>query len=148
MNWNLSDRSFNIIWLIVWICFGIFTLYVHNNLLPYIYGIFSVSVIIAHAYLYCTRCKYYGKNCYVSVGLLSRNLFKGRKIGPLDPDDSICASLWILVAMFPIPFLLYYQDWFLIVIYLAVVIGWFFQHGQTACPKCENTWCTLNPNRK
>ena len=147
MNWNLFDRIINIAGLALWIGFGTFALYLHNNLLPYIYFIFSIGVVIAHAYLYCTRCKYYGKNCYISCGLLSKKLFKNRHLGPLEPDDSICASLWFLVFIFPVPFLLYYQDWILIIIYLIISISWFIQHNKTACPKCENTWCALNPKR-
>ncbi|MFC1766936.1 hypothetical protein ACFLZ2_00060 [Candidatus Margulisiibacteriota bacterium] len=148
MRWNPLDRILNIIGLIAWIGFGIFTLYVHNNLLPYIYAAFSIGVIIMHTYLYCTRCKHYGENCYISGGMLAKKLFKSRHMGPIDPDDSICASLWLLVALFPIPFLLYYQSWLLIFIYLIIVTSWFLQHSQTACPKCENDWCGLNPNKK
>jgi len=61
----------------------------------------------------------------------------------MDPDDAILASLWFLVAMFPIPFLLYYQDNLLILLYTAVFVGWFYLHNNTACPKCDNTWCRL-----
>ena len=147
MSWNVLDRIINIGWFFVWIGFGVFALYAHNDLLPFIYIAFSIGVIFAHTYLYCTRCKHYGENCYVSCGIFSRNLFKNRHMGPLDPDDSICASLWLLVALFPVPFLLYYQDWFLILVFLIIVTGWFFQHAQTACPKCGNTWCALNPSK-
>jgi len=148
MQWSSIDRIINISWFFAWVVFGIFSLYVHNNLLPYIYAAFCVGVAIAHFYLYCTRCPHYGQNCYIMGGAMSKNMFRNRKTGPLDPDDSICASLWLLVAMFPVSFLLYYQDWVLIFIYLCIVTGWFLQHSQTACPKCGNTWCALNPKIK
>ena len=148
MQWNFFDRIINIIWIFIWISVGTFTLYMHNNLLPYIFIIFAIGTIMAHTYLYCTRCKHYGENCYIFGGMISQNWFKKREMSSLDPDDSICASLWIILAIFPAPFLLYYQDWFLLAVYLFSAIGWFLQHRQTACPKCENTWCSLNPNKK
>jgi len=143
-NWTARDCSLNIFGMIIWILFGTFALYVHNNLLPVIYIIFAVGVVIAHSYFYCARCFYYGKTCYIYGGILSKKLFKGRHEGPMDPDDAITASLWFLVAMFPVPFLLYYQDNLLIVIYTAIFLGWFYIHNNTACPKCDNRWCRLN----
>lgn len=143
----VAARLVNIAWLAFCIGFGTFTLYVHNNLLPFIYLIFAAGVIIAHTYLYCTRCVYYGKECYIFGGLVSKWFFKARHQGPMDPDDAITASLWFLVAMFPVPFLLYYQDVLLAVIYVAIFWGWFYAHGKTACQICDNKWCPLNQKK-
>ena len=134
--------------MMIWILFGTFTLYIHNNLLPYVQIFFAAGVIFAHTYLYCTRCFYYGKDCYIFGGRTSKIFFKGRHEGPLDPDDAIAASLWFFLAMFPIPFLLYYQDNLLLVIYTLIFLGWFYMHNNTACPKCNNTWCRLNKKSK
>lgn len=134
----------NVFGLALCVSFGIFTLYVHNNLLPYVYFIFAVCVIIAHSYLYCTRCFYYGKDCYIFGGRLSKMCFKARRQGPAEPDDAITASLWFLLLMFPVPFLLYYMDLMLASVYVVLFWAWFFVHNHTACRICDNSWCGLN----
>jgi len=144
----LTARYFNVTLLALCIGFGYFALYVHNNLLPYIYVIFAAGVIFAHTYFYCTRCVYYGKECYIFGGLLAKRLFKGRREGPLDPDDSVTASLWLLIALFPVPFLLYYQDILLAVIYVALFWSLSYAHSFTACKICNNTWCALCKKHK
>jgi hypothetical protein len=147
MNSCLINRFINIPGLAICIFWGTFSLWAHNNLLYYIYLIFALCVIIAHASLYCSRCVNYGKDCYILGGLLSRQLFKKRHQGSNETDDAIMASLWILLAVFPIPFLLYYQDYLLAAVCLLLFWGWFYLHKQTACSKCENIWCGLNKRR-
>lgn len=147
MNRLVVARFVNIALLAFCIGFGTFILYLHNNLLPLIYMAFAVGVIFAHTYFYCTRCVYYGKECYIFGGLLSKQFFKGRHEGPLDPDDAVTASLWFMVAMFPVPFLLYYQDLLPAAIYVIFFWGWFFAHSNTACQICDNKWCALNQKK-
>jgi hypothetical protein len=142
------NRVVNIPALAVSIVFGTVALYIHNNLLPYVYFLFAVCVIMSHVRLYCTRCAYYGRECYIFGGLLAKGLFKARHKGPLDPEDAILASAWILLALFPVPFLLYYQDVVLAAIYILLFWGWFYAHGVTACANCENIWCGLNKKHK
>lgn len=142
------NRFINIPGLAICIVFGTVALYLHNNLLPYIYFIFAVCVIIAHVRMYCTRCAYYGKECYIFGGLIAKRFFKARHEGPVDPDDAILASAWILLAMFPVPFLLYYQDIIMAAIYILLFWGWFYAHKVTACANCDNLWCGLNKKHK
>jgi hypothetical protein len=80
--------------------------------------------------------------------MLSKRFFKARHEGPMDLDDAITASLWILLAVFPVPFLLYYQDIFLTAVYILIFWGWFYLHKSTACADCENTWCGMNGKRR
>lgn len=133
----------NVFGLALCVSFGIFTLYIHNSILPYVYFIFAVCVIIAHSYLYCTRCVYYGKDCYIFGGRFSKVFFKARRPGSVDPDDAITASLWFLLAMFPVPFLLYYMDLILAAVYVGLFCAWFYIHNNTACRICGNEWCGL-----
>ncbi len=142
------NRLVNVPGLAICITFGTFTLYVHNDLLPVIYALFSVGVIFSHTYLYCTRCVYYGKDCYIFGGLISKSFFKWRHEGPKDPDDAILASLWLLVALFPVPFLLYYEDYLLAAVFTVLFWTWFWIHGLTACSNCGNLWCGLNKRRR
>jgi hypothetical protein len=142
------NRLVNVPGLALCITFGTFTLFVHNDLLPLIYVLFSAGVIFSHTYLYCTRCVYYGKECYIFGGLISKSFFKGRREGPKDPDDALVASLWLLVAVFPVPFLLYYEDYLLAAVFTLLFWTWFWIHGLTACSNCANLWCGLNKKRK
>lgn len=95
------------------ICFGTFALYMHNNLLPYIFFIFAICVIIVPS-----RIK--------------------------KPDEMLLISAWVILALFPVPFLLYYQDAVLAVIYVALFWAWFFFNRTVDCSKCEISWCGLS----
>jgi hypothetical protein len=125
------------------IIFGTFALYMHNNVLPYFYFLFAVCVIIAHTYLYCTRCVYYGRDCYISGGRIAKRYFPKKTAGPAEQDDAMVASLWLLLAMMPVPFLLYYQDLVLAILVVGFFWIWFIVHKQTACMVCETKWCGL-----
>jgi hypothetical protein len=130
------------------VSFGVFTLYVHNNVLPYLYALLAVFTLVIHMRFYCTRCLYYGKDCYILGGHFSKLFYKPRHNGPADPDDAMVASLWVILALFPVPFLLYYQDIVLALVYTAFFWGWFMIHKQTACEICGNKWCGLYKNKK
>jgi hypothetical protein len=138
----------NLGWLAVWLGIGIFGLASHSLVFPYFFFGFSVAVLVAHLFLACTRCYHYGRGCYSFGGQLSKRIFSPRKIGPKEPDDSIQAALWFFLMMLPIPFLLYYQDWLWAGIYIVASFGWYIQHKFTACGKCQNEWCPLNPRKK
>jgi hypothetical protein len=142
------NRLVNVPGLAICVLFGTFTLYVHNNLLPFIYFLFAIGVVFAHTYLYCTRCVYFGKECYIFGGLISKYFFDGRHEGPSDPEDALLASLWLMVAVFPVPFLLYYEDYLLAAVSISLFWGWFFLHGVTACSSCDNLWCGLNKMKR
>ena len=128
-------------WLIIWVIFGTFSLYSHNILLPYIFFFFAIAVYISHLYLACTRCFYFGKLCYIFGGIASHKIFKPRAQGPQDPDDSAVEALWLILGVFPVPFLLYYQDWLLLAVYAVLTYGWFYFRKRNICAKCENAWC-------
>lgn len=143
---NESQRTLlSLGWLILWIGFGVFALYYHNTVLPYIYLAFAVGTLFAHLYLACTRCFYYGKKCYILGGLASSAIFKERKEGPLDPDDAIVSALWFLLTLFPIPFLIYYQDWILLLIFISMFTGWYTFRKRNICSYCKNEWCPAKP---
>jgi hypothetical protein len=143
---NESQRIAAVLgWLAGWIGFGILALYYHNSVLPYLYLALAAGTIASHLYLACTRCFYYGKKCYALGGLASAAIFKQRKEGPLDPDDAINASLWFLLTAFPIPFLIYYQDWVLVSIYVVLFSGWYAARKSNVCRYCKNEWCPAKP---
>ncbi len=139
------DIAINLGWLSLSILLGAFALFIHNNLLPYLYLIFVIGASFAHLYFACTRCVYYDKDCYILGGRAAKLFFKGRREGPMDPDDSIVSTIWFLLAIFPVPFLLYYQDWLLLLIYLLPTIGWFYNRKKSVCINCGNAWCPNKP---
>lgn len=143
--WDKKTVVISTAWLVVWIGFGIFALYLHNLLLPYIYFVLAIAVYITHAYFACTRCFYYGKMCYILGGLISPRLFKARRQGPLDPDDAVVGTIWMILGAFPLPFLIYYQDWLLTFVYLSLTVGWFYYRKRIVCVKCKNAWCGFKP---
>ena len=142
--WNKMTFVLSFSWLLVWIGFGAFALYSHNILLPYIFLACALAIYTANAYLACTRCYYFGKGCYILGGLFSSRIFKARRQGPVDPDDAIVGAIWFILGVFPLPFLIYYQDWLLALIYLAVTAPWFYYRKRVICSRCKTEWC---PNK-
>ena len=145
LEWTQKDVVLGLGWFVAWVVFGTFALYSHNLLLPYIYIALAIANYFAHLYLACTRCVYYGKRCYILGGIVAPSFFKERAESPMDPDDAISATLWFVLGIFPVPFLLYYQDWVLLVIYSALTYGWFYYRKTMFCTKCENAWCPTKP---
>jgi hypothetical protein len=136
-----DDAAIGFSWFSLWVLFGAFALWVHNLLLPYLFLGYAALVYVAHLYLNCTRCAYFEKQCCLLGGLLSPKLFKARPQSHKEPDDSISSALWFTLGIFPAPFLLYYQDWFLLLVYCVVTYGWFYYRKTILCKKCDNGWC-------
>ena len=128
-------------WFLVWVLFGTFSLFAHNLVLPYVFFVCAFITYAAHLYISCTRCCYFGKSCYLLGGSIAPSFFKERKPGPMDPDDAVSQAMWAALGIFPAPFLLYYQDWFLLALYSALTIGWFYYRKAFFCAKCESGWC-------
>ena len=143
--WTDKEIILGLGWLVVWVFLGFFSLYSHNLLLQYIYLIFALGNFASHLYLACTRCAYFGKRCYILGGRLAPSFFKQRAESPLDPDDAISSTMWFILGIFPVPFLLYYQDWILLLLYSALTYGWFYYRKAMFCTKCGNGWCPTKP---
>jgi|GEM_PF-2084775 len=140
-NFSRRETALSLAWLLLWIALGVFGLYAHNLVLPYIFLMYSALNCFAHLYLSCTRCSFFGRPCCLMGGMLSERFFKARHRGPMDPDDSISEALWLIQGVFPIPFLLYYQDWLMFAAYSALAYGWFYYRKKFICRKCGNEWC-------
>jgi hypothetical protein len=136
-----KEAALSFVWFVLWVGIGTFALFAHNLILPYLFLGYAAGTYLSHMYLACTRCYYFGKACYLMGGLLAPKLYRMRKEGPLDPDDSISSTLWFFLGVFPIPFLLYCQDWPFLAAYTVLTYGWFFYRRKLICRKCKNDWC-------
>lgn len=67
--------------------------------------------------------------------------------GYIEIDNDLMAAAWLLLAMFPVPFLLYYQDILLAVVYVALFWGWFMVNGSFDRDKHDTVWCLLSSRR-
>ena len=122
---------------------GFFSLYLHNNILYYVYLALAGSVFIANAYFCCTRCDKYGKFCHSMAGLFAKVFFAKRENKPVEFDDKFYVSSIMLLMLFPLPFLLYYQDWMMIALYVIAATLMFWYRKRTICKKCSSEWCSF-----
>lgn len=122
---------------------GVFALYLHNSILPWIYLGIIIVIFIADLYFCCTRCEKYGKFCHALGGLLASKLFRQRENKPMKFDDEFYMLSILFLILFPLPFLLYYQDWLLITIYVISATLMFWYRRKTICKKCKSEWCCL-----
>jgi len=139
--WENKEIAIGLGWLVSWVILGAFALYEHNLVLPYIFLAFAGGTYFSHLYLMCTRCQYFGKPCYLLGGIAAPGFFKARGPEAKDPDDAISATLWLLLGIFPVPFLLYYQSWLSLLVYSGLTYGWFYYRKSVFCVKCKTGWC-------
>jgi hypothetical protein len=146
--WNSADIGCNVGWLIIWALVGFMALWFKNSVLPWLYLALFVYCYVSYSYMACSRCPHYETGCYLLAAQMSRKFFKKMKVAKHAKFDKWIAINWITVTLFPVPFLLIYSSWQALGIYLMVAGGWHVQRHYTACLKCANTHCALNPEYK
>ncbi|MBU0687785.1 MAG: hypothetical protein KKB81_08105 [Candidatus Margulisbacteria bacterium] len=139
---NLINSSL----LILTLAIGFFALYLHNDLLPYLYLVLAAAIYVSNSYFCCTRCEKYGKVCYTCAGLFAKKFFRRRENKAVKFDDEFYVVSMLVLILAPLPFLLYYQDWLFIILYVVVATVLFWYKHQTVCKDCGNSWCMLRNN--
>ncbi len=137
--------------MILWLVLGVWFLSWSGTLLSVVFAALFVSVLFSAFYLTCRHCYYYGKKCYLAVGLVVPYFFE-RVEGPVAPWR---AAVWfvhmlIVIAFAPV-FLFRGQPLPHAVLYSALVlappIAAVALVSRYSCPRCKHTGCISNPDR-
>ena len=113
---GLGQRFF----LFIWLGTGFFSLWLHNDLLPWIFFFYSFWLLAVAAYKYKNNKKVEE----ILSGADVMQLIFERKLS-LKKQSIFSRELsWLVMTLFPIPFLLYYLDWKMITLYLVMGITW------------------------
>lgn len=137
--------------MILWLAAGVWILSLSSILTAAVFAALFTSVIFSAFYLTCRHCYYYGKKCYLAVGLVVPYFFK-KVEGPVAPWR---ATLWmvhmIIAIAFPLVFI--FRDHGVAealsftVVYLLPPIASIVIVNRYSCPRCKHTGCISNPDR-
>jgi len=110
-------------------------------------GCLSNSVLLVLSVLFGVIALYMHNNLLPYFYLIYAVCVIISEKGYFDVDNDLMAAAWLLLAMLPIPFLLYYQDILLSALCVLFFWGWFFvrsrfDHGDHA------EWCLMRKGRK
>jgi hypothetical protein len=137
--------------MILWLVLGIW--FISYTSIPgalFFAGLF-VSVVFSAFYLTCRHCYYYGKKCYLAVGLLVPYFFK-KVEGPVAPWRATVWFVHMLIAIaLPLLFIFgensIFQGILYSVVYLAPPATAIVMVNRYSCPHCKQTACISNPDR-
>jgi hypothetical protein len=132
-------------WLLAWFLIGVTGVGFYNSIAGLSYLVLGPSAYLFYLYLTCTKCPYYGKQCYMGGGQCAKKIFKPREGDYTLLEDLIVPALWIGVSAYPVIFLLYYKSWLTLLAFLVTTLGWQVFHKRNVCSKCLNVKCGLNP---
>lgn len=111
-----------------------------------------LSVFYSAFYLTCRHCYYYGKKCYLAIGLVVPYSFK-KVQGAVAPWRAILWLIHLLVAIaFPLVFV--FREHSIIlgllvsIVYLSAPVTAMVVINRYSCPRCKHTECISNPDRK
>lgn len=137
--------------MILWLVLGVWLLSFSSILYSVIFAVLFISVALSAFYLTCRHCYYYGKKCYLAVGLVVPHFFK-KVEGPVAPWRATLWFVHMLIAIaFPLVFIFQEnsipQAFLYSIVYLAAPIGAFVLVFRYSCPHCKHTSCVSNPDR-
>ena len=111
----------------------------------------SIANLFAAFYTTCRHCYYYGKRCYLALGLLVPFFFQ-KTTEPINIyKEGAWGIIFFLNILYPVV-LLFKMNSFWGFIWQAIayltfpLIGLFLVH-RYSCPKCRNVGCIMNPDR-
>ena len=138
--------------MILWLLVGVWVLSLSSILLAAIFAVLFASVLFSAFYLTCRHCYYYGKKCYLGVGLVVPFFFKKVE----ESASTSRATLWfahLLVALaYPLLFIFWKnglpESILYAAVYLAAPMTAIALVSRYSCPHCKQTSCLSNPDRK
>jgi len=110
------------------------------------YAFFFLNIWESH--MLCNHCPYYANDaqntlhCPIDKGKLKTGKYNP---GPASKSEKIQFVIGVILFVgFPIPFLLIFNIYFSLIIYIIAVISWFIILQLKICPDCVNFACVLN----
>lgn len=138
--------------LLVTLILGFYFSYVSGVLAAMGFILLSAANIYAAFYATCRHCCYYGKRCYLALGLIVPYFFKREQEPGTDLKMGLWMGLFVVNMLYPLIFL-----------YKENPFGTFAVHSlaylvppvtaavlviRFGCPRCKNVDCPSNPDRR
>jgi len=110
------------------------------------YAFFFLNVWESH--ILCNHCPYYANDsqrslhCPIDKGKLKTGKYDP---GPASKSEKIQFFIGVVIFVgFPIPFLLLFNIYLSLIIYIIAIVSWFTILQLKICPDCVNFACLLN----
>jgi len=138
--------------MLLWLVLGVWVSSPAGTIYAASFAALYVSVVYSAFYLTCRHCYYYGKRCYLAVGLVVPYFFK-KVEGPVVPWRATLWFVHLLVAIaFPLIFIFrehsIFRGLLVSIVYLAAPVAAMVVINRYSCPRCKHTECISNPDRK
>jgi len=131
---------------------GFYLSYVSSMIAAMGFFLLSAANLYGAFYATCRHCCYYGKRCYMALGVIVPHFFKNVEERTTDLKMGLWMALFVVNILYPVvfvcrenPFLtsIVYSVAYLIPPVMGVVLVTRF-----SCPKCKNIYCVSNPDRE
>jgi hypothetical protein len=99
----------------------------------------------------CRHCCYYGKRCYMALGLIVPYLFKKVEEPATDLKMGLWMALFVVNILYPLIFIYkenpFFTSFVYSVTYLIPPVVGVVLVTRFSCPRCKNIYCLSNPDR-
>jgi hypothetical protein len=138
--------------MLLWLVLGVWVTAAAGAFVAVLYVVLYISVLYSAFYLTCRHCYYYGKKCYLAVGLVVPYFFE-KVEGPVAPWRATVWLVHLLIAMaFPLLFIFrehtILHGVFYSMVYLVAPVTAMVVVNRYSCPSCKHTECISSPDRK
>jgi hypothetical protein len=135
----------------LWVVLGVWVTAPAGTVYAGSFAALYLSVFCSAFYLTCRHCYYYGKKCYLAIGLVVPRFFK-KVEGPVAPWRATLWLIHLLVAIaFPLVFVFrehsILRGLLFSIVYLAGPVTAMIVINRYSCPCCKHTACISNPDR-
>lgn len=137
--------------LAVTLLLGFYFSYVSGVIAAAGFLLLSAANLYGAFYATCRHCCYYGKRCYLALGLIVPHFFKKVEKPSTDLKMGLWMVLFVANILYPLIFIylenrlpafVAYSLGYLVPPVLAVVLV-----NRFGCPRCKNIHCLGNPDR-
>ena len=135
----------------VTLLFGFYFSYVSSLIAAMGFLLLSAANIYGAFYATCRHCCYYGKRCYLALGLIVPYFFRKEEEPSTDLKIGLWMALFAVNILYPLIFIYKRNPFLTFIVYslaylvppvLAVVLV-----NRFSCPNCKNIYCPSNPDR-
>jgi hypothetical protein len=138
--------------MLLWLVLGVWVTAPVGFVYAGAFAVLYMSVSYSAFYLTCRHCYYYGKKCYLALGLVVPYFFN-KVEGPVVPWR---ATLWLvhLLVVIGFPLVFIFREHSIVrgllvsFVYLAAPVTAMVVITRYSCPRCKHTECISNPDRK
>lgn len=101
------------------------------------------GLLVIQSYLFCTKCPYCGKGCYLPNGKLAGLMFRSKKPEKHTPLELLAGPVAVVFAVF-VPQYWLFKNLVLLVFFWLVVLAVLINVVVRFCPRCLNFNCPAN----